>query len=273
MKKNIKIYLEESQVEYYFRIKSVVEFSKERLDKLNVLLSKYNLRDISDVKETIKHSNLIDFPSVKYGSIFMIDVVLGLPVSQFILMQEISEALKIPGDFIIVRADNEPIELENQRLNFEMEAAGKEGLKRNALLGVKGVYPEEEQLDDGSNFYGDHYNEGLKKYLANIAATRNKKEIDPSDSLFDWLKDGEEYPWKENFGDFNVAIEGAPQPIPYWDSTDEDEPSQNLIRRSPYGNFDDDSKEFKRSYTDIKSNKKVIVSKTSNKIRKIDKDN
>lgn len=270
MNKNFKVYLEEGQKEYHFRLKTVVELADEQIDNLERVLAKYDLRDMSKPTKTIIQEHPLDFQDIMNKEVFIVDFVTGLPASAYILLQEIRRNLNIPEKYIVVRTDNDPLEIETQRLKFSQEMgdeANDKGLTRESLLGTDSVYPDNEHLEDGGTLYGDEYNTKFKEYLAQVSSSRQAEDVDPPNPLFSWLDMAEESPFTGNVGDFNEMIKDAPKPVAKWDVDPKADTTENQEFRSDQWNYDDDAKEHKRAYRDSKTGKRTVLSRKNNRVR------
>jgi hypothetical protein len=271
MQKSFKHYLEESVKEYHYRIKTVVPLDEESMDNLEYALTKYNLIDISDVTKTIMQKHPLDFYDVDNAEVYIVDVVTGLPASAYVLQQELRIALRIPEKYIVVRTDNDPIERQGQHLANKQEMedeADEKGWERESLLNVDSVYPEHEHEEDGSNYYGDEYNQKLNKYLSQVKSERTSDQYEAPAPLFSWMDMPQDYPWAGPTDDFNDGLD-APKPVPYWDI----DPNKDIDFRfydmytGMYGNFDQDSHTDKRSYKDPKTGKRHVLKRGTNPVR------
>jgi len=263
--KSFKHYLLESNREYHYRIKTVVEMNDDRLDRVERLLQKYNLMDISNPKKTLMQRHPLDFQDLDHAEVWIVDVVTGLPVSAYILQQEIRTVLEISETFVIVRTDNDPLEVETEMRNAidDINDQGKKlGLDKNTLMNTTGYLDSEMGLD-GKTFYGDEYNNKLRDYLANISATR-KPEV-KSSPLFDFVK-GNEKPENADANDFNKDIKDAPKSVPWWERMSDIDFNDVEKKVSPEGNFDDDFRTYSRTFKD-KDGKPKAISVDTDSIR------
>jgi hypothetical protein len=176
----LRDYLARNERTYNYRIKAVIPLNDAVMDVIERLLARYNPIKIGRQERTIFHKNPLDFPNVQGAEVFSIDITLGLPISGYAVGMEITRALQIPDKFVIIRGDNDPTELETQRLNAgeEMDQeAEKEGLTREALLDS----PTYEEVDSkpGDEYYGDKYNGKLLGYLKKVEDERAEAAIKP----------------------------------------------------------------------------------------------
>ena len=264
-------HLMESDKEYHFRIKMVVPIDEEKMGQIERILTKYELRDISKPTKTIIQEHPLDFNDVSNSEVHMVDAVTGTPVSAYILQQELRANLKLPEKFIVVRSDNDPLEVETARLNaanaMEKEAE-EQDLDRKSLLSTDEVYPEAEHSVPGEEFYGNEHNSEFLNTLADISVDRQPSYSEPTEGLFNWLaNDVEEV--GEDFvqDDFNDNIEGV-KPVPWWLAKDkklsDGREVDDMI--SPEGNFDEDHMTVRRSYEDD-AGKETQLEKESESVR------
>lgn len=271
--------LEESETEYSYRIKTIVELNDEQMASLENILQKYELISMEKPFKTVMHQHPLDFADVEHAEVFIIDVKTHLPVSAYVLQQELRAVLRIPEKYIVVRTDNDPMEVETSRQQalqqIEQEAREK-GFEPASLLSVESEYPEAEYSIPGEEMYGDQYNSKFLEYLAQIAATRETENVDPPAPLFSWLNMGVqevEDPLGEYSGaDFNKDIPDAPKSYPWWEVDKDKEPYYGATKGmiSPEGNFDNDKQFFSKYYKDEKGNT-VAINNEPKTIRHEDK--
>lgn len=257
-------YLAESDKEYSYRIKLVVEVDDEMMQSVETLLSKYDLRDIEGPKKTIIQAHPLDFYDVKNSEVYIIDVVTGVPVSPYILQQEIRTNLQISEKFVVVRSDSDPLEVETERLRakweFEHEAAEKK-LSPAALLSTDPAYPDEITDLTGEDMYGDEYNRSYLDLLAQVSATRDEKmhEQPETDTMFGWLKTNEETSDVDST-DFNADIEDKVSSVPWWKASKNGKYLEKTrSHQSAYGNFDEDKKRFSARYESPTGKEKTLT--------------
>jgi hypothetical protein len=264
--KSFKHYVSNADREYHYRIKTVVELNDERLDRIERLLMKHDLREIGRPKKTMMQRHPLDFQKLDAAEVWILDVITGLPVSAYILQQEIRTVLELPEDQIVVRTDNDPMEVEAERQNalHDIDAeAKKAGLSRSSLLNTSGYYKSENN-DDAASFVGNEHNSQLLDYLARVAATRKPEQIKPdTPELFNFID--HKKPENADENDFNTHIEGAPKSVPWWERLEGDAFDAYAGIADP-GNFDDDQKIYTGIFKDDKGNRKE-VSATTGSIR------
>lgn len=267
----MKTYLEhllESDREYHFRIKTIEKLDDELMVKLERILSKYELRDITGPSKTIVQNHPLDFYDISNAEVYIVDATLGVPQSSYILQQEIRAALGISENYVVVRGDNEPLEIETQRRMMDKDIrdeAEKKSFKKSSLLDTEEIYPESEHSIDGSTFYGNEYNSRFLNALAQVSASRKEGIEEPEEGLFDWLNHaiGD----KDVLADdntFNNDIEDAPRSVAWWNAKNKDVENKDLERKkAPQDNLDNDFEEKFTKFTDNKMNKKTLSAKSS----------
>jgi hypothetical protein len=259
-------YLAANERRYSYRVKTIVELDDEAMDKIERAIVKYLPLDIGRVEKTIFQRNPLDFPGVENAEVFYVDITTGLPASSYILQQDLRYVLNIPEKFIVVRAPNEPTEVETQRINavadIEVEASQK-GLRPEALLNVSLEYPEGRTVDS-KNFYGTEYNHNFLAYLKQLEDER-ELEVQAANAYkpFEWLRN--DLSPEQDEADYNAGIEGAPKTPAKrgWRPQSvnaEDTPV-------PTGNLDDNEKVYKKVYK-TKDGKTQVVSKTGVAVKK-----
>lgn len=269
----MKTYLEhlmESDREYHFRIKSVVPLTDGMMEKIERVLTKYELRDIQGPTKTIIQHNPLDFYNIDNAEVYIVDAVVGVAQSSYILQQELRGVLGISENYIVVRGDNDPLEVESQRRDMAVSInseAEKSGLKKASLLGTDEKYPEADHSISGDTFYGDRYNSEFLETLAQVAASRPSTLAEPKNGLFDWLNAVTDELQVADDNAFNANIKGAPKSVAWWEAKKTDVENDELeLRRSLAGNFDNDFEEKHLEYENSKKERKTI-SAASKKVR------
>lgn len=239
---NLRDYLARAERTYNYRIKAVIPLNDAVMDVIERLLAPYLPKKIGRVNKTIFHKNPLDFQNVVVGAeVYSVDISLGLPISGYAIGTEIVRALKIPDKFVIVRGENDPTELETERLNAEAEMdeeAEKEGLVRDALLN-HGDYPEV-AAKSGDEYYGDKYNGRLLSYMKKAQEDREQEAVKPP-KPFEYLTPKSD----ADTTDFNDGIDGV-------------KPATTTGER-PAGTLDDVRRLAKRLYKDAKGETKVKI--------------
>lgn len=252
-----------SDKKYHYRVKTVIELDDDAISRIERAIAKYVPLDIGQVEKTIFQRNPLDFPGIENREVYIVDITLEYPASSYILQQELRFALNIPEKFIVVRGENEPTEVENQRLNAEAdmtEEAEAKGLTRDAMLN-NSDYPEGKDVD-GKDYYGDEYNSRLTGYLAKVAAERKAKAevVAPNaPKPFKWL---EQEP-KQDSADFNANVKGAAPSA----SNRKAGKAGDETAAADAGHLDDNTKTHKRIYKSA-SGSRSILSKTGVAVKK-----
>jgi hypothetical protein len=248
----LKEYLAKTERTFNYRIKTVVPLEDDFMDIIERTLAKYVPLNIGRVHKTILQQHPLDFPGVDNAEVYFVDVTLTLAASSYILQQDIRYALKIPEKFIVVRGENEPTEVETQRLNAfaDMEAeAAKKGLKVAALIDTP-EYPEGQEVT-ATDYYGDEYNSRLTGYLAKLASERDLEVKAPNaPKPFKWLEPKDQEPGQptDNFNDHITGKKKRAAPA-----------SASGVSRA--GNLDDNTRTYKKTYT-TKAGKEKVLSQT-----------
>lgn len=265
-RKSFKNYVKELEVEYHLRIKTLFELNDERLNKIEQLLQKYDLRDIGKPHKTIMQRHPMDFAGIDHGEVWILDVVVGIPCSTYVVRQELRLGLQVNENSIIVRSDNDPEELENDRINAQHDLnkdAEKKGLVPASLLSINSAYDDASQIS-GSMLYGNEYNSKFLGYLARTAATRKSTEVKPQSPLFDFV----EKPAIEADANFNQEIKDAPKSIPWWEALTDDKAREVDEWLDRTGTFSGDKTTYTKTYKDPKTGKRDTITKTTQEIRK-----
>lgn len=207
-------YLAESTSSYAFTIKFANEPTQDQVNILEAWLQKYDLKEFSK-PQLIEHNHkdFIDQPNRK---VYAVNIVLGLPVSQYILLQDLTRAANISEKYMVVRSHNEPIEQYSRydvwsRQQDELEK--KQGYDAGPRLSTDRTYSTAEQpITDP--LFGNQYNEKLLTYLAGIADTRKNENVDSAQPLFSWLQLEDIAPGEphQDTSDFNAHIK-TPKPV------------------------------------------------------------
>ncbi len=173
----LRKYFDEAERRYNYRIKTIHPLDETGLDAVEKAIVKYNPFDISQISKTILHRNPLDFPNVKAAEVYSVDISLGLPVSPSVLRKEIADNMGIRENDIMVRGENDPTEIENQRINADADIATEaKGDEPATLLDTALDYPEVEAIE-GDRLYGDAYNGKLLQTMMKIAAERKTNTV------------------------------------------------------------------------------------------------
>lgn len=254
---SFKKLLNESQKNFSYRLKTVVPMDDQKMDDLERLLKRYNLLDIGSVHKITAKDDSLEFRDIENADVYYVDFVIGVPMSAYILQQELRAVLNLPEKFLVVRADNEAIEVEsvkNQLLRTLDQKAKQEGYTdKGSLLSTDRFYLDAEQPLT-NNAYGDKYNSKFLNLLQQIASSRKTQTFQTTSDLnpVEQMQSVEQQP-KQDTTDFNAHLSGVK---PVYKSVDMGEPVElNLL--GPDGNFDDDTKRYFKVSRNNKGEKKV----------------
>jgi hypothetical protein len=177
-------YLSGVKREYKYKIKLAVPVDENMIDRLERVLKRYDVIEISKPKKSILSRNEIDFPGLGPVESYTINIVTERPLSPQSLTNDIKGGLNISERMIRVRGENEPVAIEDR---FAEEYEGVEAAMGNqeaaTLLG------NDEVEDPTISAYGDDYNQKLLNYLAQVQANRatEVEEKTGHKGMFGWL--------------------------------------------------------------------------------------
>lgn len=217
--KTFKDYLEESTKNYQYVIKLAMAPTDKQLELIETFLKRYDLRKMEGPRKASNDDNFIDITNRQVHEIV---AEIGVPVSQYILLQDLKSAVNISENFMVVRSMNEPIELYSQVNAWNKEIddeVAKDGDINGSRLSTDREYRQEEQ-PPVTDLFGNEYNKKLLAYLAGVADARPTKNVDPPAPLFSWikLKDVEQQEPKQDTADFNGHIDSV-KPVSNGDTT------------------------------------------------------
>lgn len=168
--KNFYSYLSESIRYYKYRIRTLNPITPDDISMIENIIGQYDPVSISEPIRTPLQDSPMDFPNYSMVSVYIIDIELKIPVSTYILQNRVRAALNIPNSSIVIRMDNDPLELETMRLddfgNWD---------EREPLLSTSPLYHEYNYAADDVVPYGDEYNQNFLKFLAGVK--KNRPEI------------------------------------------------------------------------------------------------
>lgn len=235
---NLHHYLNESERTYHYRIKTVNELNDDCMDRLERVLMKYCPVDISRPRKTMLQKHPLDFSTVDAAEVYIVDVELGVPASSYVLHRELCQSMHINGDHLNVRGDNEPSEIENERLSAKTEMdeeAAASGMEQTSLL----LDPNYENGEDPQELAGDKYTKKFLSYLRAVQEEKpTQKKVDAPHPLSVWKDQPKGEATDE--GDFNAHIKDAPT-IGKTGTAPDVEPSNQ-------GNLTDRKRTYKRQY-------------------------
>lgn len=198
-------YLAESIKEFNFRLKTIEPLDDEAIFRIKTCLSKYDLVEMGDVEKTMAQYRPLDFPNVEYGVVSILDFKVRVPVSSYVLLQDLKSSLQLPESSLVVRGENEPMELEAQKAAEELR---REEEKEKKSLLSDSAYSE--YKDSGERPYGNEHNKNFLSYIASLSATKSPKTFDETqatEALFGQIKSDNKVA-----DDFNKEFD-TPKPV------------------------------------------------------------
>ena len=167
MKNNFLYHLSESIKEYKYRVRTLSPIDDSNIDLISRVIDCYNPVEEVTVTKTPIQDSPMDFPNYEMVPVYVVDITLKVPVSTYILQNKLRSALNISNSTIIVRMENDPLELETLRLdNFGNWD------EREPLLSTNPVFHEYNYEADKVPPYGDEYNQKFLKFLASVEKTK-----------------------------------------------------------------------------------------------------
>lgn len=111
--KLFKDFLAESAKEYTYKIKLAVDDVDDKmLDTIEGCLEKYQLISASKFNRTPVQESPLDFPNVKYSSVYISEIVMSYPASRDFLETFLASKVGISEQCIVVYSENDPREIE-----------------------------------------------------------------------------------------------------------------------------------------------------------------
>jgi hypothetical protein len=245
-------YIEDAAKQYSFRLKAVVPIDDTAMDRIEMVLAKYDLLTISKPYKTIVQRAPLDFPQLRAAEVYILDLTLGLPVAPHILKNDIRDVLNAPEDSIVLRTRSEPGEIESENLNALADIAveaERRGLKPAALLNDT-AYDDADPMDSEHQLYGNGYNSAFLSHLQSVRQERDDLRQRVANAPFQWL----DLPDRKDPQDFNAAIADAPKV--YTKAVKRTEPIMSLL-----GNTAPARTEIRKVYIDDKGDRVVLTRK------------
>lgn len=257
-KRSFKRVLLENTKIYEYKIKFCVQPTEEQLRAFLYYVQKYDPIEVTEPVRSIIQKNPLDFPDIENTEVYTMVLKTTLPVSSYVLQQEIKNWLGIPEKFVVVRNKFEPLNIESDYINAENEI--RDEVQKNdwnflSKLSTDQDYRESEQIHNGGEYYSNSSLEDLKKYFTNLRR-KVKQGMYPSmgDVHFKLFKNFDD-------NDFNKHIADAPRTYHYHSEFKyEEKPSKNQIV-NPY----DDRPYLSRTVQD-KDGNQIIIKKELGKI-------
>jgi len=189
-------YLAESAKSYKYRVKSIMPMDDHFIATLKDALFKYDVKSVSKPKKLMAQKAPLDFRDFHMAEVWVVDIETAIPASSYMLALELRSALQIPDKMLVVRGENEPVEIEAEKIE-EIHKDDQEALLDQAN------YEEADQPKEVA--YGDAYNKKLLNYLAQVKADGEAETVPAIDDIkkthkFSWLNPKD----KTIAGDFNA---------------------------------------------------------------------
>ncbi len=263
--KSLKNYIAESTKPHIYYIKVAMPLNDAQVGIIKSLLNIYQLSDFGALTKI--EDDQFDFFDIYNKEVHSIRIVTNMPLSSYVVQQQLRDALNISEKFIVVRGTNEPIELEAEDQRFkqkEAEEAKAKGFTFANRLNTDRLYDDAEQPEVTSVF-GNDYNKNLLNHLANIKAERKSMEIEPSCGLFSWIEMNKVKPLEpiQDAADFNAGYD-TPKPVTGKGNVSGPIKDENKVL-GPDGNFDDGSVKNIQFYADKQGKRKVVQAPRANK--------
>ena len=251
--RSFKAYLQDTAREYHVRVKTIVPLDDDQMQQIERVMAKYVVTDISKPVKTIMQKNPLDFQDIRNAEVYIVDVKTELPVSAYVLQQELKLAMLIPEKYIVVRSVNDPLEIENQRIAAKSEINMKsvdDGLEPTSRLSTNPEYDEDEKLDSEDAAYGDEYNTKFLQTLKQIQDSRPFKHVRFEQDL-DQAGTVDDAHNMQDTTDFNHDKDSVkPDYKSYADSLKNlrDRKGAGEVDISKLGNFDDDDVQVSKKF-------------------------
>ena len=115
--KSLKQYLTEAEKEYNYKIKFLDECTEEMQEKLEHVLSKYDLKNISAPKKSMFHKNPAGFTEAEAGEVHTIDATTKIPMP-LLVRDTIAQHCGCDPKCITVSGDSDPF-MEQEPAEYE----------------------------------------------------------------------------------------------------------------------------------------------------------
>lgn len=175
-------YLAESAKSYGYRVKSITPMDDHFVGALKKALFKYEITSVSSPKKLMAQKSPMDFASYPMAEIWILDIKTAVPASSYVLATELRTAFQLSDSMLIVRGENEPLEIEAEAIE--------EIHKDSEALLNDATYAEATQPKEVA--YGDTYNQKFLNYLAQVKADAESKNVPAIEEVkktnkFSWL--------------------------------------------------------------------------------------
>ena len=164
--KTFKDYLTESKKTYQFKIGIAGELPEDIEDKLETVLEKYSLVNLSSPKRTPISERPLDFPQLQNVEVTYYEVELNYPTTVQVLQEYIGYTCGIDKAYVIVRNPYEPQEI------YQHEHQQREDAPYEPILNQEDMGGESAQDFVGENRVMD--------LLKELEQARKERENDPS---------------------------------------------------------------------------------------------
>ena len=115
--KSLKQYLTEAEKEYNYKIKFLDECTEEMQEKLEHVLSKYDLKNISAPKKSMFHKNPAGFTEAEAGEVHTIEATTKIPMP-LLVRDTIAQHCGCDPKCITVSGDSDPF-MEQEPAEYE----------------------------------------------------------------------------------------------------------------------------------------------------------
>ena len=262
--KSLKNYIAESIKTHVYYIKVAMPLSSSQVNTVESLLRVYQIVDFGKLIK-IEDDQFDFFDIYSNKEVYSLRVVTNIPLSSYVVQQQLRDALIIPEKYIVVRGSNEPVELEAEEQRFKQKAA--EDAKANEFtfasrLSTDRLHDDAEQ-PEVTNIFGNEYNKNLLGHLATIKDDRKTNEVEPSAGLFSWIemkKVSQREPIQDP-ADFNARYD---TPKPVTGKTNATSPVKDSLLGTE-GNFDDSAAKNIAFYADKLGKRKITQAPRANK--------
>jgi hypothetical protein len=224
------------------------------MDELSVVkiaeyLTIFKLEQMGEVIRTPVQIVPLDFEKMPYQAVYILDIGLGMPVSPSVLQTALCRLFGIRDDHMIVRGENDPIEIHidinNQEVDIKNQAM-QQGVSPAPILNTDGEYPKSDQTASGDNYYGSSYNGHFLDVLRGIADAKKLERYGDAPELT-----------TKTIDDFNNGFTIKYKPK-----------SKEAKRISRYGNFEDEGSTVKKSYINKVGKTSTLVGNSTSLVTK-----
>lgn len=162
--KHFAEYLRDNKKTYKFIVRAAGELPENFADNMERSMNKYEIVSFSKSKTTPITESPLDFPRLRNVEVTHYEVVTSYPTTSAVLENQLSNDLAFPQSHLIVRGENEPMEL---YANEEEDDSPYEVLLTNPEM-----TDESAQEDVGAN--------RVMSLLAELEVARKERETDPA---------------------------------------------------------------------------------------------